>query len=80
MTLYKATGCKDCAKTGYRGRVGIYEIMAVSEKIRELVLERESASAIRETAYKEGMVALKTSAAEKVLLGLTSVEEYLRVT
>lgn len=79
ITIYRAMGCKDCANTGYWGRIAVYEFMRISEKIQDLVLQRASATALRQAAYQEGMIPVRAAAGEKVLLGLTSVEEYLRV-
>lgn len=80
ITLYRAAGCKECVNTGYSGRIGIYEIMVMSDRIREMIFEKASDSLINEVACKEGMIPLRVCASQKVLSGITSVEEYLRVT
>jgi type II secretory ATPase GspE/PulE/Tfp pilus assembly ATPase PilB-like protein len=79
VTFYRGRGCDHCKGSGYKGRIGIYELMAVNERIRELVLRRESVYAIREAATEDGMRSLKEDAIEKILLGTTSLEESLRV-
>jgi type IV pilus assembly protein PilB len=76
---YEATGCPRCSGSGYRGRVGIYEIMPISEAIRDLTLHSASADRIMETARAEGMRTLREDAFEKVKDGVTAVDEILRV-
>ncbi|MFT4703665.1 MAG: general secretion pathway protein E [Bradymonadia bacterium] len=78
--LYRATGCEECRELGYRGRIGIYEILPVSNEIRQLVMARTDASTIRRQAVKEGMVTLRRYGANVVLDGKTSIEEVMRVT
>ena len=79
--LFKAgAGCLQCRQTGYSGRDGIYEIMAVSDKIRLLVAQGSSSVDIRKTARDEGMRSLRESAFEKVMRGRTTVMELVRVT
>ncbi|NIM05336.1 MAG: type II secretion system protein GspE [Armatimonadetes bacterium] len=77
--LARGVGCRECNQIGYRGRSGVFEVMRMSEALRELVLQRQSASAIREKARQEGMQTMKESALEKVLMGTTSAEEIMRV-
>ncbi len=77
--LHKPKGCKKCANTGYKGRVGLYEIMLMSDEIERLTIERATADEIKAVAIKEGMSTLKHDGFKKVLLGLTSIEEVLRV-
>jgi len=77
--LYKPKGCKKCANTGYKGRLGLYEIMLMSEEIEKLTIERATADEIKAVALSEGMCTLKQDGFKKVLLGRTSVEEVLRV-
>ena len=76
----KVGGCPDCLGTGYRGRVGIYELLNVSEKIRAQVVQNLSSSVIRNTAVEEGMSTLRMDGGRKVLQGLTSLEEVMRIT
>ena len=79
ITLYRAKGCPRCNKTGYKGRVGMYEVMLVSEAVERLTVERKSADEISRVAQAEGMVSLREDGIQKVLQGLTSVEEIARV-
>ncbi len=76
---YEASGCPRCSGSGYRGRVGIYEIMPVSDAIRDLALHSASSDRIMETARAEGMRTLREDAFEKVKAGVTAVDEVLRV-
>jgi general secretion pathway protein E/type IV pilus assembly protein PilB len=80
LVLYKGTGCRACHQSGYRGRSGIYELMRTGDAIRELCVERASASAIRNQALKEGMITLRMDGWRKVLAGMTTIEEVARVT
>lgn len=75
--FYRATGCRECRETGYKGRIPIFEIMPVSEPIRELVVSRASADQIRREAQKEGMKTLREYGLQKAIQGVTSVEEVL---
>jgi type IV pilus assembly protein PilB len=77
--LYKGKGCNECGNLGYQGRVGIFEVLPVSEKIMRLILERASAAEIEKQAVAEGMITMKQDGYLKVLDGLTSIEEVLRV-
>jgi type IV pilus assembly protein PilB len=79
VTFFRGRGCDYCNGTGYKGRVGVYELMPVTEKVRELILARASSYAIREAAIEAGMRTLKDDAMEKILLGMTTLEESLRV-
>jgi len=73
-------GCVECNNTGYRGRQGVYEVMTMSPRIRELVLERVSANEIKKVAIGEGMLTLRRDALEKLKRGITTVEEVLKET
>lgn len=79
ITFYRGRGCDTCKGSGYKGRVGCYELMPVTDKVRELILAHASAYAIREAAIEGGMRSLKEDAMEKILLGMTTLEESLRV-
>ena len=79
VTFFRGRGCETCKGTGYKGRVGCYELMPVTDKVRELILAHASAYAIREAAIEAGMKTLKEDAMEKILLGMTTLEESLRV-
>jgi len=80
VTLYRAVGCRACRHVGYRGRVGIFELLVTSERIRELAHDRASSWVIRQTAIEEGMITLRQDAWRKVLSGRTTIEEIERVT
>jgi type IV pilus assembly protein PilB len=79
VAAYEAAGCTRCGGGGYRGRIGIYEIMPVSDAIRELTLHRASSDQIGAVARDEGMRNLRDDAFEKVRTGITSIEEVMRV-
>ncbi|MDH7481015.1 MAG: type II secretion system ATPase GspE [Armatimonadota bacterium] len=79
VTFYRGKGCDHCKGTGYKGRIGIYELMPITDKIRDLILAKSSSYAIKEAAIEAGMKTLKDDAMEKILLGLTTLEESLRV-
>lgn len=76
----RGRGCEHCAKTGYRGRAGLFEAMAVSSEIRRLIVANAPAQEIRALAEKQGMLSLRDDARRKVLAGVTTVEEVIRVT
>ena len=78
--LSRGKGCKDCFKTGYKGRVGITEILILSPKIKELILNRVGEFKIKQAAREEGMQTMREDALRKAYEGLTSLEEVLRVT
>jgi type IV pilus assembly protein PilB len=80
VEAYDAVGCGHCSGSGYRGRVGIFETMPVSDAIRERVLARDAATAIAAVAVAEGMRRLRDDALEKIRVGLTSAAEAARVT
>jgi type IV pilus assembly protein PilB len=77
--LYRAVGCSHCSKTGYRGRTAAHEVMLSSEEIERLISERRSAEEIGRVARSQGMRTLRDDGIEKVLLGVTSIEEIMRV-
>jgi type II secretory ATPase GspE/PulE/Tfp pilus assembly ATPase PilB-like protein len=78
--LYRGQGCEACRKTGYKGRVGIYELFIITEDIRSLILRKASTGEIRRVAVEQGMVSLREDAWAKAQAGLTTIEEILRVT
>jgi general secretion pathway protein E len=78
--LYEGTGCPSCFGTGYQGRIGIFELLTVDEQIRQLIMNRAKASTIKAAALDGGMQTLRQDGAAKVLEGITSCEEVLRVT
>ncbi|MGI6078972.1 MAG: GspE/PulE family protein [Fastidiosipilaceae bacterium] len=79
LTLYRSKGCFRCSNTGYKGRVGIYELLLVNEEIRRLTLNHASSSEINDAAVAAGMVTLRQDGLRKVKEGITSVEETMRV-
>ncbi|MDR5703247.1 MAG: type II secretion system ATPase GspE [Armatimonadota bacterium] len=78
-TFFRPVGCEECNTIGYRGRVGVFEILKVEEEIRRLITARAPGTAIKEAAIRLGMRTLQRDGIEKVILGITSVEEVLRV-
>jgi type IV pilus assembly protein PilB len=80
ITGYRGTGCPNCGGTGFRGRGGLYEMMAMSDGIRDLVLSGASAGELKRQAMADGMKTLRRAGIEKVRQGVTTVEEVLRVT
>ncbi|RMG60909.1 MAG: type II secretion system protein GspE [Deltaproteobacteria bacterium] len=79
LKFYRGKGCSKCGWTGYKGRTGIYEILVFSQRIKDLVASDASESSIRQMAIAEGMKTLAQSGLEKVLKGITSVNEVIRV-
>ena len=80
LTFFKGKGCATCSFTGMKGRVAIYEVMPISQEIRDLVIHNAPTAQIRETAQSQGMKTLRQNALQKVLDGTMTVEEVLRVT
>jgi general secretion pathway protein E len=78
--IYHGKGCEHCGNTGYQGRIGLYELLILSDAIRNLVNSGADASSIRQQAIKEGMQTLRQDALEKLAKGLTTPEEVVRVT
>jgi type II secretory ATPase GspE/PulE/Tfp pilus assembly ATPase PilB-like protein len=79
IKFYKGKGDPDCGDSGYYGRMGLFEVIPVTEKVGKLILERASASDIQKQAIEEGMITLKQDGYLKVTEGITTVEEVLRV-
>jgi len=80
IIFYKGAGCHICNNTGYKGRIGIYEILAMSVKLRAIILEKVSTDRIQELGVKEGMKTLRDAGIEKLKRGITTIEEVLRET
>lgn len=80
VKVYEPCGCEACERTGYKGRIGIYEIMTVTPKLKSMIARNVSADELKEAAMAEGMHTLRQSAAIKVLEGVTSVNEMIRTT
>ena len=79
VEAYEPAGCTRCGQSGYKGRIGLYEVMTLSEEIRAMTIERTSADVIRDTAMKQGMKPLRIDGFDKVKEGLTSIAEVARV-
>ena len=79
VTIYEPCGCSKCENTGYKGRIGVYEIMKMSPALKTIISKRRGADAIREQALREGMYTLRMSATEYVLEGITSIDEMVKV-
>jgi general secretion pathway protein E len=80
QTIYRGKGCPACSETGYRGRSGIYEMLIISDSIRPLIMEKADSTTISRQAIREGMRTLREDGARKVMAGLTTLEEVVRVT
>jgi type II secretory ATPase GspE/PulE/Tfp pilus assembly ATPase PilB-like protein len=78
--FYEGAGCIECGGTGFKGRTAICELLDLSDRIREMILDRRPASEVKKAAHEEGMRFLRESAVEKVLLGLTTLREINKVT
>ncbi len=79
-TIYEPVGCSNCNHTGYKGRLGVYELLLNSPEIQELILKDATYQEIKEMAISQGMLTLRRSALVKLMAGLTSVKEVMRVT
>jgi type IV pilus assembly protein PilB len=79
LECFEPVGCARCLGSGYRGRIGLYEVMWVSETIRSMAVARETTEAIAQVAVREGMLRLREDGLEKVRRGLTSIAEVARV-
>jgi type II secretory ATPase GspE/PulE/Tfp pilus assembly ATPase PilB-like protein len=80
MTLERGRGCAGCRNTGYRGRSGIFELLVVSDAIKDAIVRGRPLAELRELAREQGMKSLRQDGWAKVQAGLTTVEEVLRVT
>jgi type IV pilus assembly protein PilB len=78
--LYRPEGCKECRETGYRGRVGVFEVVRITERMADLIQARAPLPKLRRAATEQGMKLLAHSALEKVRQGTTSLEEALSIT
>jgi type IV pilus assembly protein PilB len=79
LTMPKIVGCEKCNNTGYLGRIAIYEVMPITEKLSKLIVEKAAASDIQKLAMEEGMLTMKQDGYVKVLEGVTSMDEVIRV-
>jgi type IV pilus assembly protein PilB len=80
IKTYKGAGCEVCNNTGYKGRIGLYEVLEVTDEIRELILIGASALELRKRAIEEGMITLRGSGLQKIRNGVTTIEEVVRET
>ncbi len=80
VEVYRGTGCKACDHTGYAGRIGLFEVLVVTPKIRELTIQKTNSDVIAQLAISEGMTTMPEDGLIKILQGLTSIEEVVRVT
>jgi len=79
VRLYRGRGCDFCRSTGYKGRLGVFELMTITDRLRSLVIKAVSIDELREAAQQEGMRTLRQDGIQKVLEGITTIEELLRV-
>jgi len=79
LRLYRGKGCKYCNDSGYTGRIGIFEVMDITEKIKEMIMQRKNSEEIKKQAISEGMTTMIGDGLQKALSGVTTIEEVLRV-
>ena len=79
VASFNPVGCEKCSNTGYRGRIGIYELLMMNGKIRSLNLEQVDSNTVKDVAISNGMVTLRQDGMEKAQAGLTTMDEVLRV-
>ena len=80
ITLYKGEGCKSCHKTGYTERLGIFEVLEITQPIRDLIVAKATSQAIKKQAISEGMTTMLANGLDKVFMGQTTLDEILRAT
>ena len=80
IAMYQAKGCKECDRTGYKGRLGLYEVLSFSDEIRDMILSGSTSIELKRKAVEEGMLTLRMSGLRKVKEGLTTIEEVARET
>ncbi|OGT99985.1 MAG: hypothetical protein A2085_01915 [Gemmatimonadetes bacterium GWC2_71_10] len=80
ITFYKGKGCDACAGSGYKGRAGLYEVMALSPELRRMILRGASTAELQEQAVKEGMLTLRMDGIVKIKKGITTLEEVVKET
>jgi len=79
--LYRSTGCPECLNTGYQGRIGIFELMVMTDDLKNFILTSSDSNQIRKRALEAGgMLTLRQDGLQKVMAGLTTLEEVFRVT
>ncbi len=79
VVIYEPAGCDQCDNTGFKGRIGVYEIMEITPKLKPFISRKASAEEIKEVALSEGMNTLRMSATKLVFEGITSISEMVRV-
>jgi type IV pilus assembly protein PilB len=79
-TIFRGAGCNECSKTGYRGRMGIYEIFQIDEEVRRLIYEKVPSNVIRARARELGMRTLREDGVRKIMAGITTPEEVISIT
>jgi general secretion pathway protein E/type IV pilus assembly protein PilB len=79
-TLVRGNGCNECSRTGYRGRMGIYEIFSVDDEVRRLIYEKVPSNVIRARARELGMRTLREDGVRKIMAGITTPEEVISIT
>jgi type IV pilus assembly protein PilB len=79
LKFYRGKGCDDCNHKGYSGRIGIYEIMPITEKLRGIIVQRPTSEQLFKAAISEGMITMLHDGMDKVSSGLTTIEEVFRV-
>ena len=80
LLIPRAVGCRECRERGYRGRIGIFEVLVMSEELRTMTLQHTSTSQLRRTAIKDGMKTLREDGWRKVVAGHTTIDEIIRLT
>lgn len=80
LMLYRPVGCDGCRKTGYHGRLGIYELLVTNEEIRQMMTQKGTSEAIKQVAIRNGMETMRMDGWKKVMAGITTIDEIVRVT
>jgi type IV pilus assembly protein PilB len=80
LTFHRGTGCDVCSGTGYKGRAGLYEVMAMTPELRRLILRGGSVAELRDQAVDDGMLTLRMDGMKKIEKGVTTVEEVIKET
>jgi type IV pilus assembly protein PilB len=78
--LFKGAGCRTCGDSGYKGRIALYEVMPMTDRLKEMVLQGASSAELKQEMIAEGVNTLRMSGINKILEGVTTVEEVVRVT
>src|SRR3989338_3968433 len=79
ITMYRGKGCAACGETGYRGRLGVYELLVVTQELEDLIVQRRTTADINDMARSQGMLTLFEDGLQKVKNGLSTIEELLRI-